>query len=201
MFKLDGKIIDITQDLVIGEGPEAITYPAANLLDPEYRAALGIIEVIPEPRPDDRLYWVTDNGDGTYTKVLKKNALSDAIADLGRQIDADTDTIYGAVLGNRGLEYAEAEAEAQAYKLDNYIGAVPAYVQGWADVKQKTPKWAADDILATATAWRTAQISIRSNRLAKKEAARLAADFAALDTVKAEWQGFVALTRGQLGVN
>ena len=45
MFKLNGKIIDINQDLTIGEGEAAITHPAANLLSAEYRAALGIEDV------------------------------------------------------------------------------------------------------------------------------------------------------------
>jgi len=38
---------------------------------PEQLAALGIVEVIEQPRPDDRFYWVTENLDGTFTTVDK----------------------------------------------------------------------------------------------------------------------------------
>ena len=71
MFKLNGKPIRLDQDLVIGEGDEAITIPAASLLDQATREQYGIVEAPDEPRPDDRFYWVSDNGDGTYTATPK----------------------------------------------------------------------------------------------------------------------------------
>ena len=57
-----------------------------------------------------------------------------------------------------------------------------------------------EDILATAAAWRAAQTSIRVNRLARKEAARKAADGAALAAVTAAWQAFVVAIKAELGV-
>jgi len=38
---------------------------------PEQLAAAGIVEVIEQPRPDDRFYWITENLDGTFTTVDK----------------------------------------------------------------------------------------------------------------------------------
>lgn len=35
------------------------------------KEALGLTLIIETPRPDDRFYWVTDNGDGTYSKTPK----------------------------------------------------------------------------------------------------------------------------------
>ena len=46
MFKFQGKLIDITTDLTIGEGDAAITHPAANLQNPATRAELGIEDVV-----------------------------------------------------------------------------------------------------------------------------------------------------------
>ena len=126
--------------------------------------------------------------------------LTDEIAALIRQIDADADAIYNAALGNRATEYAEAESQAQGFKDAGYAGAAPAYVQAWADATGNTAQWAADSILATATAWLSAQTTIRANRLAHKEAARRAADFDALDLVKAGWTTAVQAIRAQLGI-
>ena len=117
--------------------------------------------------------------------------LAESIAALIRQIDADADAIYAVALGNRATEYAEAETQAQAFVTAGYTGAVPAYVDSWATATGNTAKWAADNILATSTAWRTAQTSIRACRLACKEAAKRAADAAALNAVKVQWSAFV----------
>lgn len=198
MFKLDGKKINLDADLTVGEGDAAITYPAASLHNAATRAAIGIIEEPDQVRPDDRRYWVTENSDGTYTAVLKETALADEIAALIRQIDADADAIYIAALGNRATEYAEAESQAQAFKDAGYAGDIPAYVQAWADATGKTAQWAADDILATAAAWRTAQTAIRANRLACKEAARKAEAFETIEAVTAQWQAFIVAVREQL---
>ena len=67
MFKLNGKTIRLDQDLVVGEGEEAITYPAGSLKNAELRAELGIVEVPDPVRPDERLYFVTENEDGSFT--------------------------------------------------------------------------------------------------------------------------------------
>ena len=73
------------------------------------------------------------------------------------QIDADTDALYGAVLGNRTEEYTSAASDAAAYKSAGYTGTVPPGVQSWATAKKWTATQAADDILVTAAAWIGAQ--------------------------------------------
>ena len=117
------------------------------------------------------------------------------------KIDADTDAIYGAALGNRGEEYTRAATEAQAYKDAGYTGTVPASVQSWATAKSWTATQAADDILATATQWIKAQAAIRAARLVSKEQVRNAADAAELAGVLGAWANFVGVIRGQLGVS
>ncbi len=66
MYRLNGKKIDITQDLTIGEGVDAITIPAKSLENQSKREELGITEH-PDPiRPDERLFFIFENEDGTY---------------------------------------------------------------------------------------------------------------------------------------
>lgn len=117
------------------------------------------------------------------------------------KIDADVDAIISSVVGKREIEYLKAEEHALAYIAANYTGTVPAFVQDWADAKNETVTWAADSIAATAAAWRAAQASLRANRLAKKEAARTAADLAALATVETAWNTFVTTIKQQLGIS
>lgn len=116
------------------------------------------------------------------------------------QIDRDVDAIYAALLGNREAEYTLAEKEALAFQAAGYAGAVPPSVQAWATAKSQTATWATDDILAAATSWRAAQLAIRANRLAGKEAVRKAVDGAALIAALAQWAGFLAVIKPQLGL-
>ncbi|HLO65038.1 MAG TPA: DUF4376 domain-containing protein [Azonexus sp.] len=79
MFQLNGKKISIDRDLTIekeitvGEGDDQtsytdqVTYPAASLQNAELRAELGIVEVLDPVRPDDRLFFVTENFDGSFS--------------------------------------------------------------------------------------------------------------------------------------
>ena len=64
MFLLDGK--RLPQDTPFTQN--GIQYPAnwLNLSSLEEKEAIGITEVAQQTRPDDRFYWVTDNGDGSY---------------------------------------------------------------------------------------------------------------------------------------
>lgn len=116
---------------------------------------------------------------------------------LLKQIDVDTDAIYAAVQGNRVSEYEQAEIDANAYKAAGYAGTVPGSVASWATAKGQTTTWAADDILATAAAWRGAISAIRANRLLRKEQTRVATDLA---PVAAGWAAFVVAIRAALGV-
>lgn len=65
MWKLDGRIIP--QHAAFWH--EGVAYPAnwITTATSEARTALGLVWVEPQPRPDDRFYFVQDNGDGTFT--------------------------------------------------------------------------------------------------------------------------------------
>lgn len=69
MFILDGKPLPLDVPFETG----GIKYPAnwLRFSTLEEKQAIGITEIVEQPRPDDRFYWVTDNGDGTYTAIPK----------------------------------------------------------------------------------------------------------------------------------
>lgn len=131
-------------------------------------------------------------------------ALQAAVAASVRRIDADVDAITVAVVGGRADEYTRAEADAKAYAAAGYTGTVPPYVADYAGIMETTSGWtaqqAADDILATATAWRAAQDAMRAQRLAAKASIRAAESVSAIDDVMAAWAGFVGALRSQLGL-
>ena len=84
MFLLDGRVLQLDTPFE----HDGTSYPAnwLRLASPEARAAIGITEVTLQPRPDDRFYWVTDNGDGTYTATPKP--VPDVQQMLVQQIDS-----------------------------------------------------------------------------------------------------------------
>ncbi|WP_234086744.1 DUF4376 domain-containing protein [Azonexus sp. R2A61] len=97
MFKLNGKKISIDRDLVIGAGDEAITYPAASLQNAELRTELGIVEVPAPVRPDDRLFLVTENEDGSFTTAPRP--VDQVMAPVWDQIKGKRDDVkVGGVL-------------------------------------------------------------------------------------------------------
>jgi hypothetical protein len=122
-----------------------------------------------------------------------------SVAALIKQIDADVDAINLAVIGSRAQEYELAERHGLAYKDAGYTGTVPSSVSSWATAKGWTATQAADDIIATASQWRTAQAAIRAQRLLRKEQVRAATDSAGITAAMAAWAGFVVAIRGQLG--
>jgi hypothetical protein len=116
------------------------------------------------------------------------------------KIRADASKIVGDVIGNLGNEYVLAKTDADAFKAAAYLGTVPASVASWAAAKGWTAQQACDDILTAAANWLGAQNAIRSSRLARAEAAKVCTTQAQLDTIAAQWAGFVAAIRSQLGV-
>lgn len=116
------------------------------------------------------------------------------------KIDADADALILQVIGQKGFEYLKAEEQANAYIAANYLGTVPQYVQEWATIKGQTTRWAADNIAATATAWRNASDSLRFNRLQHKENVQNATSIVGLDSIYASWLAFLAGLKQSLGV-
>tara|TARA_R110000868_G_scaffold399397_1_gene673096 strand:+ start:1169 stop:1825 length:657 start_codon:yes stop_codon:yes gene_type:complete len=124
----------------------------------------------------------------------------DSIPAFILQVDNDTDSLIKSVIGERGGEYELAENEATAYKAAGYTGTVPSSVQAWATAKGWTATQATDSILTAATGWRTAQAALRAARLLHKEQASVAVDAAELDTIKTQWNDFLAALKTSLGV-
>ena len=95
MFKLpSGKRIGYGEAFTVGD----TQYPGnwLSLVTREERAAIGITEIVEQPRPDDRYHWVSQNDDGSFTATpkdlddLKKQAVANikaAAASLLAQSD------------------------------------------------------------------------------------------------------------------
>lgn len=69
-FMLDGRVLPL--DTAFEH--DGTGYPAnwLRLATPEERAAIGITEIVDQPRPDDRFYWVSGPDiDGSYTATPK----------------------------------------------------------------------------------------------------------------------------------
>ena len=70
MFLLEGRILQLDTPFEAN----GTSYPSnwIRLATPEERAAIGITEVVEQPRLDDRFYWVSGpNLDGSWTAIPK----------------------------------------------------------------------------------------------------------------------------------
>lgn len=70
MYKLpNGQPLGIGQAFTLDD----TSYPSnwVELATPSERAVLGITEYVSQLRPNDAFYWVTDNGDGTFSTTAK----------------------------------------------------------------------------------------------------------------------------------
>lgn len=156
-------------------------------------------------------YHATSNGNVPFTDA--ENTAADAadsayaLAELPTKrnaliakIDGDVDLVYETLLGKRSNEYTEAEEQALAYIAANYTGTVPTFVSDWASAENQTATWAADGIAAKASAWRSAQASMRTNRLQHKSNARNSATIVALNVVEAAWNIYFAELKTSLGI-
>lgn len=106
MFQLNGQTIRIDQDLVIGEGDDAITVPAKNLEDQATREQYGIVYVADPVRADDRYYW---NGDVSTPKSVEyiKSLRAAEIAASRYRLE-----IGGVTLANGSKINTERDAQA-----------------------------------------------------------------------------------------
>jgi hypothetical protein len=68
-FVLDGKNLPLDTPFE----HDGTSFPAnwLRLATPEMRAAIGITEIVDQPRPDDRFYWVSENPDGSWNAIPK----------------------------------------------------------------------------------------------------------------------------------
>lgn len=105
--------------------------------------------------------------------------LAQTQAALCARVDAAADAAYIAIGGpspGRLAEYRQAKDDATAFKAAGYAGTAPNTIACWAQAQGWTAQQACDDILATATAWESALIAIRSARLLGKASVNAAAD-------------------------
>lgn len=124
------------------------------------------------------------NADGLPILVDATEAFPSA-QQLCLRIDTAADAARRTVAGDplRAVEYERAAAEAQAFAAADYQGEVPRTVAAWA-INGRTPRQAADSILAEAAAYTEALYQIRETRLQAKELIRQA--MAAGDSARAE---------------
>ncbi|MFP5420993.1 MAG: phage tail protein [Gammaproteobacteria bacterium] len=96
-----------------------------------------------------------------------------SVGDLTAKIDTAADAARRAVAGDplRAVEYDRAAAEAQAFAMAGYQGEVPPMVAAWA-IGDRTPRQAAESILAEAAQYNAALVQLRTVRLNAKELIR-----------------------------
>lgn len=118
---------------------------------------------------------------------------------LVAKYESDTDNLINTVVGNRAQEYQLAEEEAIAFKAAGYPDTdVPVSISSDAFANGRTNTEACDLILLMADNWRTAQMSLRSNRLLSKAQTKAAVDMASLDTIVQAWDAFLEYLRTQI---
>ena len=115
-------------------------------------------------------------------------------------VDLSNDDVVTAVIGRRDTEYLMAEKQAQAYIDAGYKGDTFPYVDSWAQAKSADQKWAADNIIETATAWRTIQADMRAKRLHSKEQIRNAMAVDQIAAICEQWKQYVDIIKNQLGI-
>lgn len=88
-------------------------------------------------------------------------------------IDEAADAARSKVAGDplRAVEYDRARIEAEAFAAADYQGEVPRTVAAWA-INGRTPRQAAESILAEAAAYTEALYLLRETRLQAKELVR-----------------------------
>ncbi|MFV0662771.1 hypothetical protein [Denitromonas sp.] len=144
MFQLNGKKISLDQDLTIGAGDDAITYPAGSLKNAELRAELGIVEVPDLVRPDDRRFFVTENEDGSFTATPRP--ADQVVAPVWDQIKAKRDRLAesgGVQVDGRWYD-TDAESRSRYYALEIASRGAP-------DETVLIPDWRPADVTASGT--------------------------------------------------
>lgn len=126
-------------------------------------------------------------------------ALADAIVAAVDKCYPDIDAVYAAAIGNRAVEYTDAETDARAFVAG---GAPTENVTSFAKSNPtgtvQTNEWASALILARADAFKSAQIAMRSQRFDSQAAMRACTTPAELAHVVYLWDQFIAGLRAQL---
>lgn len=118
------------------------------------------------------------------------------------QTYADVDAIIAAAVGNRVEEYRDAESAARAYVAAGYSGDVDRSVSTYAQYNPtgqvQTNQWAADQIIARADVFRSAQLDMRDQRFISQAGMRTATTQTELQAAIDTWGKFITDTRANL---
>lgn len=99
MFLLNNIKVNESEQRTIGD----VQYPAGWFTDADERAKVGMIEVADPVRPDDSLFIVVENPDGSYTATPRT---ADEIAMYKENIDAVQAVV---VRNSRGQKLANSD--------------------------------------------------------------------------------------------
>lgn len=218
MYIFSGALFDTTLPHVVGGNQ----YPAGWFEDAAARAAAGIEPLFGTTPPaitvtqkrtvtgyvrDGQNRWVEVwvVSEMTAPEIAARDAALRAKADAAIAATyLDVDAVYVAAIGQRQSEYTDAETAARAYAAAGYAGTPSAYVTGFAANNPtgiaQTNRWSADQIIARADAFVTAKLAMRNTRFLRQADMRAATTEAALSTAIANWNGFIAALRAQLGL-
>lgn len=142
MFLLNGNPLPLDQAFTVGEGDDAVQYPAnwLRLSTPEEKAALGITDAPAPEHYDDRFYWGPNNPKDlaalktqwtnqvnqiAYTLLLPTDWMVVRKAEANVDVPAATATYRAAVRADANTNRAAVTAAADVPAL---IAAIAAFV-------------------------------------------------------------------------
>jgi hypothetical protein len=108
----------------------------------------------------------------TYPAMIQEERRDLEVRRLEAKIDADVDSIYARVIGNRTVEYQIAYAEAKAWSDSGFVGDPPFSVTAHVDAYGITAQASAEEILEVGNRWYGLVRTLRQSRLKAKGLAR-----------------------------
>ena len=104
----------------------------------------------------------------TYPVMIQEARFAAETSRLISKIDGDVDSVYARVIGNRGVEYQIAYAEAKEWEASGYVGDPPFSVTSHVDGYGISAETSVAEILATGDSWYSLVRTMRRSRLKAK---------------------------------
>lgn len=146
------------------------------------------------PTETSVLYWK----DGAYL-WLEEGQMEALIVAAVAKCYTDIDAVYADAIGNRAVEYTDAEIDARAFIAGAPVTEnVSSYAVSNPTGQTQTNQWAAEQIVARADAFKTAQIAMRARRFETQAALRACVTPADLAHAVYLWDQFITGLRTQL---
>lgn len=165
-----------------------------------YRELAAPIDWSAQPSPTAELYW-RDDGNHVWVETA---ALADIKAAATTKTFADVDAVIWDAVGNRTREYELAEQAARAFAAAGYQGEVSRLVTAYAlnnpTMQEQSNEWAAQNIIARASAFDWATEEMRDKRMYYGVRMQSAATHTELAAAVSGWNDFIAGLRAQLGL-